>query len=59
MPVKNDREYRFFSDVKIEQKAEGDAAKRILIKGNAEVSLEASNVFAASEILLLGNGSTA
>ncbi|MBR6527241.1 MAG: cyclase family protein [Lachnospiraceae bacterium] len=34
-----------------------EAAKRILIKGNAEVSLEASRVFAASEILLLGNES--
>ena len=34
-----------------------EAAKRILIKGNAEVSLEASKVFAASEILLLGNES--
>ena len=34
-----------------------EAAKRILIKGTAEVSLEASKVFAASEILLLGNES--
>ena len=34
-----------------------EAAKRILIKGEAEVSLEAAKVFAASEILLLGNES--
>lgn len=34
-----------------------EAAKRILIKGAAEVSAEAAKVFAASEILLLGNGS--
>lgn len=34
-----------------------EAAKRILIKGDAEVSLEAAKVFATSEILLLGNES--
>lgn len=34
-----------------------EAAKRILIKGEAEVSLEAAKVFAASGILLLGNES--
>jgi len=34
-----------------------DAAKRILIKGDAEVSLEAAKLFAASGILLLGNES--
>ena len=34
-----------------------EAAKRILIKGNAEVSGEAARVFASSEILLLGNES--
>ena len=33
------------------------SAKRILIKGNAEVSAEAAKVFAASDILLLGNES--
>ena len=33
------------------------AMKRILIKGDAEVSLEAADVFAASDILLLGNES--
>jgi arylformamidase len=38
-----------------EQRSE--AAKRILIKGDAEVSLEAAKVFAASGILLLGNES--
>ena len=31
------------------------AARRILIKGDVEVSLEAAKVFASSEILLLGN----
>ena len=34
-----------------------EAAKRILIKGAAEVSLEAAKVFASSELLLLGNES--
>ncbi|MBE5940614.1 MAG: cyclase [Lachnospiraceae bacterium] len=34
-----------------------EAAKRILIKGDAEVSEEAAKVFASSEILLLGNES--
>ena len=34
-----------------------EAAKRILIKGAAEVSPEAAKVFATSEILLLGNES--
>lgn len=34
-----------------------EAAKRILIKGPAEVSLEATKVFASSGILLLGNES--
>ena len=34
-----------------------EAAKRILIKGKAEVSLEAAEVFAEAEILLLGNES--
>ena len=32
-----------------------EAAKRILLKGEVEVSLEAAEVFAASNILLLGN----
>ena len=32
-----------------------DSSKRILIKGDVEVSLEAAKVFAASDILLLGN----
>ena len=32
-----------------------DAAKRILIKGDVEVSLEAAKVFTASGVLLLGN----
>lgn len=34
-----------------------EAAKRILIKGAAEVSLEAAKVFASSEVRLLGNES--
>ena len=34
-----------------------ESAKRILIKGDAEVSSEAAKVFAASNILLLGNES--
>lgn len=39
-------------------KAHGpEAAKRILIRGDAEVSLEAAKVFAASGLLLLGNES--
>ena len=45
---------------KILEKAEGldaQSAKRILIKGAAEVSLAAAEVFAASGILLLGNES--
>ncbi len=39
------------------KKQNSEAAKRILIKGEAEVSLEAAKVFAASGILLLGNES--
>ncbi|MBQ5868298.1 MAG: cyclase family protein, partial [Lachnospiraceae bacterium] len=39
------------------QKAEGDVAKRLLIKGNAEVSLEAAEVFAKAGLLLIGNES--
>ena len=35
----------------------GDAAKRILLKGAAEVSLEAAKVFAQAGILLIGNES--
>ena len=34
-----------------------DSAKRILLKGDAEVSLDAAKVFASSGILLLGNES--
>lgn len=36
---------------------DSEAAKRILIKGDAEVSSQAAKVFAASNILLLGNES--
>ena len=39
------------------QKQNPEAAKRILIKGEAEVSLEAAKTFASSGILLLGNES--
>lgn len=35
--------------------ADPEAGKRILIKGNAVVSLEAAEVFAAASILLVGN----
>ena len=37
------------------KKQNPEAVKRILIKGDAEVSSEAAKVFAASNILLLGN----
>ena len=37
------------------KKQNAKAAKRILIKGDAEVSLEAAKLFASSDILLLGN----
>ena len=44
--------------VSIMEKARAlNAAKRILIKGDAEVSKDAASVFAASDILLLGNES--
>ena len=46
--------------VKILEKAkeqDPEAAKRILIKGPVEVSSEAAKVFAAAELLLLGNES--
>ena len=46
--------------IEIIEKAKGqnlEVAKRILIKGSAEVSLEAAKVFASSGILLLGNES--
>lgn len=39
------------------QKQSIEASKRILIKGNAEVSVEAAKIFAKSNILLLGNES--
>jgi len=44
--------------IKIIEKAKKqnpEAAKRILLKGDVEVSLEAAKVFASSDILLLGN----
>lgn len=37
------------------KKQNAEAAKRILLKGDVEVSLEAAKVFAAAELLLLGN----
>ena len=37
--------------------ADKDASKRILIKGNAEVSLEAAEVFAKAKVFLVGNES--
>lgn len=39
------------------KKLNPEAAKRILIKGDAEVSAEAAKVFASSNILLVGNES--
>ena len=39
------------------QKRNPEAGKRILLKGDVEVSLEAAKVFAASDLLLLGNES--
>ena len=39
------------------KKHNAEAAKRILIKGDVEISLEAAKVFASSNILLLGNES--
>lgn len=39
------------------EKQNKEAAKRILIKGNAEVSLEAAEVFAKTKVLLVGNES--
>ena len=39
------------------EKQNKEAAKRILIKGNAEVSLQAAEVFAKANIFLLGNES--
>ena len=39
------------------KKQDQESAKRILIKGDAEVSFDAARVFAASGILLLGNES--
>ena len=43
--------------IKIAKKHSTDAAKRILIKGSAEVSSEAAKVFASYGIFLLGNES--
>ncbi len=39
------------------KKQNSEAAKRILIKGDAEISPEAAEIFASEEILLLGNES--
>ena len=43
--------------IKKAEKQNPEAARRILIKGDAEVSLEAAQIFASAEILLLGNES--
>ena len=43
--------------VKMARENDPEAAKRILIKGDAVVSTEAAEIFAASGILLLGNES--
>ncbi|MBO5147702.1 MAG: cyclase family protein [Clostridia bacterium] len=41
--------------VKKAKKQDPESAKRLLLKGDVEVSLEAAKVFASSDILLLGN----
>ena len=41
--------------VKKAKKQDPESAKRLLLKGKVEVSLEAAKVFASSDILLLGN----
>ena len=41
--------------IKLASEEDLEAAKRILIKGDVEVSLEAAKVFSSSGILLLGN----
>ena len=43
--------------IKKAKEQDAEAAKRILIKGDAEVSLEAAEAFAASGVLLLGGES--
>ena len=43
--------------IKKAKEQDAEAAKRILIKGNAEVSVEAAEVFATSGVLLLGGES--
>ena len=43
--------------IKAASRIDPESARRILIKGDAEVSLEAARVFAESGILLLGNES--
>ena len=43
--------------IKTAKERDPESARRILIKGDAEVSLEAARVFAESGILLLGNES--
>ena len=41
--------------VKKAKKQDPESAKRLLLKGDVEVSLEAAKIFASSDILLLGN----
>lgn len=43
--------------IKKAKERDSESAKRVLLKGNVEVSLEAAKVFAASDIVLLGNES--
>ena len=52
--VSRDDALRMIEKAKVQN---SEAAKRILIKGNAEVSADAARVFANSGILLLGNES--
>ena len=46
-----------FKMIKKAKEQNPEASKRLLIKGDAEVSAEAAKVFASSEMLLLGNES--
>ena len=46
---------RCYRNIEKAKKQNLEASKRILIKGEVEVSLEAAKVFASSDILLLGN----
>ena len=48
-------EWLMWQNIEKAKRQNSEAAKRILIKGDVEVSLEAAKIFASSDILLLGN----